>query len=84
MEPKAGEISPLIAVIGATGSGKSAIAVELAIQMDGEVVNADAIQLYRGIHMYVTYFGTYSFPGLDIASAKISFEEVCSCLIELK
>lgn len=41
--------SGLVAVIlGSTGSGKSALAVEIAIQIEGEVVNADAIQLYRG------------------------------------
>ncbi|MEM1084690.1 MAG: tRNA (adenosine(37)-N6)-dimethylallyltransferase MiaA [Verrucomicrobiota bacterium] len=34
---------------GPTASGKSSLAVEIARQADGEVVNADAYQLYRGL-----------------------------------
>lgn len=40
---------PLVAVVGATASGKSALAVDLALAMGGEVVNTDAMQLYRGM-----------------------------------
>ncbi|KAA8896013.1 IPP transferase-domain-containing protein [Sphaerosporella brunnea] len=40
---------PLISVIGATGTGKSQLAVELALSLNGEVINADAMQLYRGL-----------------------------------
>lgn len=40
---------PLVAVVGATATGKSELAVELARALDGEVVNADAMQLYRGM-----------------------------------
>lgn len=47
-------------VVGPTGSGKSALAVELAGRWDGEVVNADAFQLYKG---------------LDICTAKPTSEE---------
>ncbi len=36
-------------VCGATASGKSALAVKIATEFDGEVVNADAFQLYRGL-----------------------------------
>lgn len=43
-EPRA-----LIAVVGATASGKSDLAVELARRLGGEVVNTDAMQLYRGM-----------------------------------
>jgi len=39
---------PLVAVIGPTASGKSALAVALAEQLDGEVVACDSTQLYRG------------------------------------
>lgn len=39
----------VIAVVGATATGKSALALELAERFDGEVVNADASQLYRGM-----------------------------------
>lgn len=42
------EPSIVIAVVGATGTGKSAAAVSLALQLGGEVINADAMQLYRG------------------------------------
>jgi tRNA dimethylallyltransferase len=38
-----------IAVVGPTGTGKSDLGVELALRLDGEVVNADAMQLYRGM-----------------------------------
>ncbi|KAK8209238.1 tRNA isopentenyltransferase-like protein [Phyllosticta capitalensis] len=41
--------NPLIAVIGATGTGKSQLAVELARRFNGEVINADAMQLYHGL-----------------------------------
>ena len=39
----------LIAVVGATTAGKSDLAVELALELDGEVVNADSMQLYKGM-----------------------------------
>ncbi len=39
---------PLVAVIGPTASGKSALAVWLAQQLDAEVVACDSTQLYRG------------------------------------
>ncbi|SDN61521.1 tRNA (adenosine(37)-N6)-dimethylallyltransferase MiaA [Allokutzneria albata] len=39
----------LIAVVGPTGTGKSDLGVELALRLGGEVVNADAMQLYRGM-----------------------------------
>jgi tRNA dimethylallyltransferase len=40
---------PLIAVVGATATGKSDVAVALAAALDGEVVSADAYQVYRGL-----------------------------------
>ncbi|WUV08534.1 tRNA (adenosine(37)-N6)-dimethylallyltransferase MiaA [Amycolatopsis sp. NBC_01488] len=42
------EIRP-VAVVGPTATGKTALAVALALELDGEVVNADALQLYRGM-----------------------------------
>jgi tRNA dimethylallyltransferase len=39
----------VVAVIGPTAAGKSALAVALAKELDGEVVNADSMQLYRGL-----------------------------------
>lgn len=38
-----------VAVIGPTGTGKSALALALAHRSGGEIVNADAMQLYRGM-----------------------------------
>lgn len=38
-----------IIICGPTASGKSALALEMAGQIDGEIVNADAFQLYRGL-----------------------------------
>ncbi|KAF2225758.1 IPP transferase-domain-containing protein [Elsinoe ampelina] len=39
----------IIAVVGATGTGKSELAVALATRFNGEVLNADAMQLYAGL-----------------------------------
>lgn len=49
-----------VAVVGPTATGKTALAVELALTLGGEVVNADALQLYRG---------------MDIGTAKATPEE---------
>jgi tRNA dimethylallyltransferase len=38
-----------IALVGPTATGKSDLGVELALRLGGEVVNADAMQLYRGM-----------------------------------
>ncbi len=42
-------IQPLIAVVGPTGVGKTALAVRLAHAFDGEIVSADSRQFYRGM-----------------------------------
>ncbi|HYL63848.1 MAG TPA: tRNA (adenosine(37)-N6)-dimethylallyltransferase MiaA [Candidatus Methylomirabilis sp.] len=47
MKSAAGEL-PLVAVVGPTASGKSALGVWLAEQFGGEVVACDSTQLYRG------------------------------------
>ncbi|GAB3983416.1 tRNA (adenosine(37)-N6)-dimethylallyltransferase MiaA [Actinoallomurus acanthiterrae] len=39
----------VIAVVGPTAAGKSDLAVELALRLGGEIVNADSMQLYRGM-----------------------------------
>lgn len=49
-----------VAVVGPTATGKTALGVELALALGGEVVNADAMQLYRG---------------MDIGTAKATVEE---------
>jgi tRNA dimethylallyltransferase len=48
----------VIAVVGATATGKSALAVALARALGGEVVNADSMQLYQGMDI-----GTAKEPG---------------------
>jgi len=40
---------PVVAVVGATASGKSDLALALAERLGGEVVNTDAMQVYRGM-----------------------------------
>ncbi len=44
-------LSPLIAVLGPTGSGKSDLAMVLAQQFAGEIVNCDSIQVYRRLEI---------------------------------
>ena len=39
----------VIAVVGATATGKSGLAIELARALGGEIVNADSMQLYQGM-----------------------------------
>ncbi|TLD31452.1 hypothetical protein PspLS_02506 [Pyricularia sp. CBS 133598] len=40
---------PLVVVMGSTGTGKSDLAVEIARRYNGEVINADAMQMYKGL-----------------------------------
>ena len=40
---------PVVAVVGATASGKSDLALALAERLGGEVINTDAMQVYRGM-----------------------------------
>mgnify|MGYP000243686843 CR=1 FL=1 len=53
---------PMIILTGPTAVGKSALSVELAKKINGAVISADSMQVYR--HM-------------DIGSAKIRPEEMC-------
>ncbi|GAB1693826.1 tRNA (adenosine(37)-N6)-dimethylallyltransferase MiaA [Krasilnikovia sp. M28-CT-15] len=53
-------IPRVVAVVGPTAAGKSALSIALARELDGEVVNADSMQLYRG---------------MDIGTAKLSAAE---------
>lgn len=54
IHPSAGDapnaLAPLY-ICGPTASGKSALALEMARKLDGEIVNADAFQLYRGLEI---------------------------------
>jgi len=40
---------PIVALVGATASGKSGLSLDLAERLGGEVVNTDAMQVYRGM-----------------------------------
>lgn len=40
-----------LAIVGPTGTGKSALALAVAERLGGEIVNADAMQLYRGMNI---------------------------------
>ncbi|MBQ2687658.1 MAG: tRNA (adenosine(37)-N6)-dimethylallyltransferase MiaA [Clostridia bacterium] len=51
----------VIAVVGPTASGKTALSVEIAKRFDGEVISADSMQIYKG---------------MDIATAKPTAEEM--------
>lgn len=42
---------PLIAVVGPTASGKTALSVALAKRLDGEIVSCDSMQIYRDMHI---------------------------------
>lgn len=53
-------LRPVVAVVGPTAAGKSELSLSLAHALDGEVVNADSMQLYRG---------------MDIGTAKLSRAE---------
>ena len=39
---------PVIYVLGTTGVGKSKIAIDIALKVNGEIVNADSMQIYQG------------------------------------
>lgn len=41
----------LIAVVGATASGKTALSIELAKKYNGEIVSADSMQIYKGMNI---------------------------------
>ncbi|MEA4912072.1 MAG: tRNA (adenosine(37)-N6)-dimethylallyltransferase MiaA [Oscillospiraceae bacterium] len=42
---------PLLVIAGPTASGKTATAIEAALLLDGEIVSADSMQIYRGLNI---------------------------------
>lgn len=50
----------VVVICGATATGKSSLAVDLALKLNAEIINADSMQLYKG---------------MDIGTAKISVED---------
>ncbi|PGG97868.1 tRNA dimethylallyltransferase [Blastomyces parvus] len=57
-------VEPLIAVIGATGTGKSKLAVDLATRFNGEIINGDAMQMYRGLPIITNQIPTEERQGI--------------------
>ena len=54
------DVSPIITVVGATATGKSDLALDLADRLGGEIINTDSMQFYRG---------------MDIGTAKLPIDE---------
>ena len=42
-------MDPILCIVGPTASGKSSLAQSVALRLDGEVVSADSMQIYRGM-----------------------------------
>ncbi len=42
---------PIFAIAGPTASGKTELGVELALKVDGEIINCDSVQIYQGIQI---------------------------------
>ena len=42
---------PVLAIVGPTASGKSNLAQKVALALDGEVISADSMQIYRGMNI---------------------------------
>jgi tRNA dimethylallyltransferase len=61
-------VRPVVAVVGPTAVGKSAVAIAIARRFDGEVINGDAFQFYRG---------------LDIGTAKLAAADRCGIVHRL-
>ncbi len=55
---------PVVAVVGPTATGKSALAVTLAEHFDGEVVSADSMQVYRGMEIATASPAEYEMHGI--------------------
>ena len=47
--PAPATADPVVAVVGATASGKTALALDLAAELGAEIVNTDSMQVYRGM-----------------------------------
>jgi tRNA dimethylallyltransferase len=58
--PKPGSRPPIVAVVGATAAGKTGLSLDLAQRLVGEIVNTDAMQVYRGMDV-----GTAKLPAAE-------------------
>ena len=73
-----GTMQKLLVILGPTASGKSALAVELAKQFNGEVISADSRQVYKGLDIGTGKITKEEMQGiphhlLDVADPKIPF-----------
>ncbi len=62
----------VVAIVGPTASGKSAIALDLAQRLGGEIVNADSRQVYRGMDI-----GTAKPPAADRRLVRHHLYDIC-------
>lgn len=44
-------MTPVIAIVGPTASGKSTLGIEVALALDGEIINCDSVQVYQEIQI---------------------------------
>ena len=67
----------IVAIVGTTGAGKSRLAVDIARAFNGEVINADAMQVYRGLDIItnkITHDEMYGVPH-HLLGCKVPGEE---------
>ena len=43
--------NPVVAIVGPTASGKSTLGIEVALQLNGEIINCDSVQVYKEIQI---------------------------------
>lgn len=60
IEPQVNNLRRVLAVVGPTASGKSELAIQIALRLHGEIINCDSVQVYQEI---------------QIATAKVPFAE---------
>jgi tRNA dimethylallyltransferase len=64
--------TPLVAIVGPTASGKTALACALAERIDGEVISADSVQVYRRFDI-----GSGKPSAAELARARHHLVDVC-------
>lgn len=65
----------VVVVLGSTGTGKSKLAIDLAKELDGEVINADSLQVYRGLDIITNKVTLAEQDG--VSHHLLSFKEPC-------
>lgn len=72
----------LIGIVGPTASGKTGIGVALAKALNGEVISADSMQLYRGIHIASAAPDLEERDGIEHHLIEILSEDECCTVAE--